>query len=325
MPVIALGTAADTNKSSEETTEVAVIEAIKLGYRHFDTASDLQLGLVKSIEELFITSKLWPTNNFPHLVLPALQKSLQKFNACTLTVRGAVQNGTGEDPVPKSKQYLELYLIHWPISVKPVDWETPYTEDLITTFDLRGVWKGMEECQKLGLAKSIGVSNFTCKKLEDLLSFATIPPSVNQVEMNPAWHQKKLKEIYDAKGIIITAFSPLGAKGASWGSNVVMGSEILKEIAEAHGRTIAQNLIKKQFNKQQATFIFYIICRCALDGLYEQGVTIAAKSYNKDKMKQNLEIFDWSLTRDDHEKINQIPHIRINNGPVVFVANLWDG
>jgi len=59
--------------------------------------------------------------------------------------------------------------------------------------------------------------------------------------------------------------------------------------------------------------------------LYEQGVTIAAKSYNKDKMKQNLEIFDWSLTRDDHEKINQIPHIRINNGPVVFVANLWDG
>ncbi|KHN05967.1 NAD(P)H-dependent 6'-deoxychalcone synthase [Glycine soja] len=182
MPVIALGTAADTNKSSEETTEVAVIEAIKLGYRHFDTASDLQLGLVKSIEELFITSKLWPTNNFPHLVLPALQKSLQ------------------------------------------------------------GVWKGMEECQKLGLAKSIGVSNFTCKKLEDLLSFATIPPSVNQVEMNPAWHQKKLKEIYDAKGIIITAFSPLGAKGASWGSNVVMGSEILKEIAEAHGRTIAQVL-----------------------------------------------------------------------------------
>jgi len=65
--------------------------------------------------------------------------------------------------------------------VKPGDWETPYSEELITTFDLKGVWKAMEECQKLGLAKSIGVSNFTCKKLEDLLSFATIPPSVNQV------------------------------------------------------------------------------------------------------------------------------------------------
>lgn len=91
MPVIAFGTAADTNKSSAETTKLAVIEAIKLGYTHFDTASiygseealgeaiaeALQLGLIKSREELFITSKLWLTDNFPHLVLPALQKSLQ--------------------------------------------------------------------------------------------------------------------------------------------------------------------------------------------------------------------------------------------------------
>jgi len=78
-------------------------------------------------------------------------------------------------------EYLDLYLIHWPISVQPGDWQPPYSEEVITTFDLKGVWTAMEECQKLGLAKSIGVSNFTCKKLEDLLSFATIPPSVNQV------------------------------------------------------------------------------------------------------------------------------------------------
>jgi diketogulonate reductase-like aldo/keto reductase len=57
----------------------------------------------------------------------------------------------------------------------------PYPEELVTTFDLKGVWKAMEECQKLGLTKSIGVSNFTRKKLDDLLSFAIIPPSVNQV------------------------------------------------------------------------------------------------------------------------------------------------
>ncbi|ESW17609.1 hypothetical protein PHAVU_007G253700 [Phaseolus vulgaris] len=296
MPVIALGTAADTNESSAETTKVAVIEAIKLGYTHFDTASvygseealgeaiaeALQLGLIKSREELFITSKLWLTHNFPHLVLPALHKSLQRLKL----------------------EYLDLYLIHWPISVQPGDWQPPYSEEVITTFDLKGVWTAMEECQKLGLAKSIGVSNFTCKKLEDLLSFATIPPSVNQVEMNPAWHQKKLREFCEAKGIIITAFSPLGAKGASWGSNEVMDSEILKKIAQAHGRTIAQ---------------------VSLRWLYEQGVSIAVKSYNKERMKQNLEIFDWSLTRDDHEKINHINQIRVNNGPVVFFANLWDG
>ncbi|KAK7278904.1 hypothetical protein RJT34_23943 [Clitoria ternatea] len=296
IPVIALGTAAETNKNGEETTKLAVIEAIKLGYRHFDTASiygseealgdaiaeALQLGLIKSRDELFITTKLWLTNNFPHLVLPALQKSLQTLKL----------------------DYLDLYLVHWPISVKPGDWETPYGEELITTFDLKGVWAAMEECQKIGLTKSIGVSNFTCKKLENLLSFASIPPSVNQVEMNPACHQKKLKEYCDSKDIIITAFSPLGAKGASWGSNAVMDSKILKEIAEAHGKTIAQ---------------------VSLRWLYEQGVTIAVKSYNKERLKQNLEIFDWSLTKEDHEKINQIQQIRVNNGPVVFVPDLWDG
>ena len=83
-----------------------------------------------------------------------------------------------------------------------------------------------------------------------------------------------------------------------------MDSEILKKIAQAHGRTIAQ---------------------VSLRWLYEQGVSIAVKSYNKERMKQNLEIFDWSLTRDDHEKINHINQIRVNNGPVVFFANLWDG
>lgn len=295
MPVIAFGTAAVTNNDGE-ITKVAVIEAIKSGYRHFDTASiygseealgeaveeALQLGLIGSRDELFITSKLWVTNNFPHLVLPALQKSLQTMKL----------------------EYLDLYLIHWPISVKPGNWELPYAEELITTFDLKGVWTAMEECQKLGLAKSIGVSNFTRKKLEDLLSFAIIPPSVNQVEMNPVWHQKKLKEYCEAKGIIITAFSPLGAKGANWGSNEVMDSEILKQIAEEHGKNIAQ------------------VC---LRWLYEQGVTMAVKSYNKERMKQNLEIFDWSLTKDDHEKIDQIKQIRVNNGPVVFIPNLWDG
>ncbi|WJX17626.1 3''-deamino-3''-oxonicotianamine reductase [Trifolium repens] len=295
MPVIAFGTAAVTNNDGE-ITKLAVIEAIKSGYRHFDTAliygseealgeaiaEALELGLIQSRDELFITSKLWLTDNFPHLVLPALQKSLQNLKL----------------------EYLDLYLIHFPISVKPGNWEMPYPEEIITTFDFKGVWKAMEECQKLGLTKSIGVSNFTCKKLDDLLSFAIIPPSVNQVEMNPVWHQKKLKEYCEAKGIIITAFSPLGAKGASWGTNDVMDSEILKEIAEKHGKTIAQ------------------VC---LRWLYEQGVTMAVKSYDKERMKQNLEIFDWSLTKDDHEKIDKMKQIRVNNGPVVFIPNLWDG
>jgi len=73
--------------------------------------------------------------------------------------------------------------------------------------------------------------------------------------MNPVWHQKKLKEYCEAKGVIITAFSPLGAKGASWGSNEVMDSEILKQIAEEHGKNVAQvtilsfnQLVELEFN-----------------------------------------------------------------------------
>ncbi|KAG4946772.1 hypothetical protein JHK87_042779 [Glycine soja] len=255
MPVIGFGTA---SMSPPSTTRVAVLEAIKLGYRHFDTASiygseqplgeaiaeALQLGLIGSRDELFITSKLWCTDNFS--------------SSCS-------SSSTENTP--------------------PGDWEFPYPEEAVTSFDLKGVWKAMEECQKLGLTKCIGVSNFSCNKLENLLSFATIPPSINQVEMNPTWQQKKLKEYCQAKGIIITAYSPLGSTGCMWGSDNVVDNELLKEIAMAHGKSSAQ---------------------VSLRWLYELGVTIAVKSYNKERMKQNLEIFDWSLNKYDNEKIDQV-------------------
>ncbi|KAK7411618.1 hypothetical protein VNO78_03053 [Psophocarpus tetragonolobus] len=295
MPVIALGTA---SLSPSNVTKGAVLEALKIGYRHFDTASiygseqaigeaiaeALQLGIIASRDELFITSKLWCSDNFPHLVLPALQKTLDSLKV----------------------KYLDLYLIHWPIAVKPGNWGFPYPEEAIAPFDLEGVWKVMEECQKQGLTKSIGVSNFSCKKLENLLSFATIPPSVNQVEMNPTWQQKKLREYCQAKGIIITAYSPLGAVGCMWGSNNVVDNKLLKEIAKAHGKSFAQ------------------VC---LRWLYELGVTFAVKSYHNERMKQNLEIFDWSLTKDDFEKIDQIKQHRVNKDMVAtkFIADLWEG
>ncbi|KAL2327347.1 hypothetical protein Fmac_020774 [Flemingia macrophylla] len=295
MPVIGLGTA--PSPSTTDAVRVAILEAIKLGYRHFDTASlygsehplgeaiaeALQLGLIKSRDELFITSKLWCTDNFPHLVFHALQKTLESLKL----------------------EYLDLYLIHWPIAVKPGNWNIPYPEEALTTFDLKGVWQAMEECQKLGLTKCIGVSNFSCKKLENLLSFASIPPSVNQVELNPTWQQKKLRAYCQEKGIIITAYSPLGAPGAIWGSNNVMDNQLLKEIAVTHGKSLAQ---------------------VSLRWLYEIGVTIAVKSYNKERMKQNLEIFDWSLTKNDYEKIDQIEQQQItNNRPAKFIEDLWDG
>lgn len=121
--------------------------------------------------------------------------------------------------------------------------------------------------------------------------------------MNLAWQQKKLREFCSENGIVITAFSPL-RKGASKGANEVMENEMLKEIAEAHGKTIAQ---------------------VSLRWLYEQGVTFVPKSYDKGRMNQNLQIFDWKLTKQDLQKISEIYQNRLINGPTKPQLNdLWD-
>ncbi|KAG6680617.1 hypothetical protein I3842_13G051500 [Carya illinoinensis] len=300
MPVIGFGTAADSNDALIS----AVLEAIKLGYRHFDTASvygseqalgeaiaeALRLGLVGSRDELFITSKLWPSDAHADLVGLALQKSIRALQL----------------------EYLDLYLIHWPISVTPGKSVVPFNEQDLMPMDFGSVWAAMEECQRLGLTKSIGVSNFSCKKLENLLSTATIPPSVNQVEMSPVWQQKKLTEFCKPNGIIVTAFSPLGASGSSWGTNHVMENETLKEIAKTRGKTVAQ------------------VC---LRWVYEQGVAPIVKSYNKGRLKENLQIFDWALSEDDSNKIGQIKQHRMMlkedlvsaRGPYKSIEELWDG
>ncbi|PSR98743.1 Non-functional NADPH-dependent codeinone reductase [Actinidia chinensis var. chinensis] len=291
MPVLGLGTAIFPPVASEIVVR-AVLQAIELGFRHFDTASVYQtepalgeaieeairLGLVKSRDELFITSKLWCSDCHAQLVI----------------------------------ECLDLYLIHWPLSMKPGAYEYPPKAEDLLPMDYKSVWVAMEECQRLGLTKSIGVSNFSCKKLDHLLAFATIPPAVNQVELNPYWQQKKLIDHCKANGITVAAFSPLGAAGTSWGSSRVLESEVLKEIAEAKGKTVAQVCLRWE---------------------YEQGIGIVVKSYNKERIKQNLEIFDWALSDEESKKIGEIPQSRRHsgeeflflNGPFKTIEELWDG
>ncbi|MBA0669718.1 hypothetical protein Goklo_029227 [Gossypium klotzschianum] len=253
MPVVGFGTASEIVEGSDffTVTKQAVLQAIKLGYRHFDTASlygseqplgeaiveALSLGLIKSRNELFITSKLWCTQAYGDLVLPALKTSLHS------------------------------------------------------------VWAAMEDCQRLGLTKSIGLSNFTCKKVADVLSIAKIPPVVNQVELNPLWQQKKLKDFCHGNGILLQAYSPLGAVGTKWGSNRVME------------------------------------CEVCLRWAYEEGVILIVKSFNAERMKQNLEIMDWSLSEDELKMIQHIPQSRgiqaeafvSENCPFKTLEELWDG
>ncbi|XP_054818093.1 non-functional NADPH-dependent codeinone reductase 2-like [Prosopis cineraria] len=287
MPVIGLGTGAF--QIPGEVTKMAVLEAIKAGYRHFDTASlygteqplgeaieeALKLGLVGSRDELFITSKLWFIDAHPDRVVPALQKSLWLLKL----------------------EYLDLYLIHMPFSAKPESDGLFPSKENIAPLDMKGVWSAMEDCKKLGLAKSIGVSNFPVRTLESLLPVAAIHPCLNQVEMNPTCQQMELREYCKEKGILITAYSPLGAPGTRWGNNRILDNEILTDIAKSHGKSVAQ---------------------VALRWLYEQGVGFIAKSYSKERMKQNLEIFDWSLTENDLDKISQVKQIRLNQENPVF-------
>ncbi|KAL5554432.1 hypothetical protein UlMin_041833 [Ulmus minor] len=277
MPVIGMGTSSDP-PADAETTKAALIEAIKAGYRHFDTAfaygsekhlgeaiaEALRLGLINSREDLFITSKLWPTFADRDLVVPAIKMSLSNLQL----------------------DYIDLYLVHWPVKLSQEVKGMPVEKEHVQPLDVKSVWEGMEECKKLGLTKGIGVSNFSCRMLDELLSVAKIPPAVNQVEMSPAWQQKQLREFCKEKGIHITAYSPLGASGTRWGDNRVIASDVLEEIAKAKGKTTAQ---------------------ISLRWVHEQGVSLVGKSYNKDRMKQNLDIFDWSLTEEEQKEISQLP------------------
>ncbi|KAL0304973.1 UNVERIFIED_CONTAM: Deoxymugineic acid synthase 1, partial [Sesamum calycinum] len=131
--------------------------------------------------------------------------------------------------------YVDLYLIHWPLSARPGKMEYPIKAEDFVAMDIESVWAAMEECQRMGLTKAIGVSNFTCKKLQQILATAKIQPAVNQVEVNVCWQQKKLIEFCKEKGIVVVAYSSLGSVGTFYGTNRITGSEVLKQIAKAKG------------------------------------------------------------------------------------------
>ncbi len=155
----------------------AVITAIEAGYRHIDGAhfygneAEYGAGIKAKIgdgtvkrEDLFVVSKLWGNAHHPDCVLPAIKKTLADLGL----------------------EYLDLYLIHWPIGLQPGGEKIPLEKDgnwlIDNETDLADTWKQMEELVRLGLTKSIGVSNFNKRQIEDILKIATIPPANNQVK-----------------------------------------------------------------------------------------------------------------------------------------------
>lgn len=280
MPILGLG----TWKSKPGEVYQAVLWAIEAGYRHIDCAAiynnekevgkalqkAFQEGLVKR-EEMFITSKLWNSSHRREDVKPALKQTLKDLQL----------------------DYLDLYLIHWPISFKSGVGFAEIRKDFYTYSDvpLAQTWAAMEEVKTKGLAKHIGVSNFNISKLEEILKDCAEKPEMNQVEMHPYLPQENLVNFCRSNGMQLTAYSPLGSGDRASAAKkpnepVLLKDEIIVGLAEKHHCSAAQILIAYSIHR---------------------GIVVIPKSINQERIKQNLEALDIKLDEGDMEKLTAIP------------------
>ncbi|XP_020295785.1 1,5-anhydro-D-fructose reductase-like, partial [Pseudomyrmex gracilis] len=259
--------------------ERAVKDAIDLGYRHIDTAffygnekeigkaicEKIQDGIVKR-EDLFVTTKLWNNTHKKELVVPTCKQSLTNLGL----------------------DYIDLYLVHWPFAFKEGDnmWPQDDNGKLIESdTDYLETWKGMEECVRQGLTRSIGISNFNSEQITRLLKSAKIAPVNNQVEVNININQEKLVDFCKEHNITVTGYSPLGQPGNSSGVANQLDNPVILQIAQKYNKTPAQ---------------------IALRYVYQNGVAPIPKSVTKSRIKENMEIFDFSLTNDEINAIRKL-------------------
>ncbi|WP_275433542.1 aldo/keto reductase [Priestia flexa] len=222
--------------------------AINAGYKSIDTAKiyENEEGVGQAIkeagvprEDLFITTKVWNADQGYESTLEAFETSLNKLGL----------------------DYLDLYLIHWPVEGKYKD-----------------TWRALEKLYKDGKVKAIGVSNFQIHHLEDLMKDAEIKPMVNQVELHPLLTQVELRDFCKKDDIQIEAWSPL-AQGE------LLDNAVLKEIADKHGKSTAQVILRWD--------------------LQSEIVTIP-KSIKEHRIVENASIFDFELSQEDMAKINEL-------------------
>lgn len=304
MPALGLG----TWKSEPDEVYRAVRSALEVGYRHIDCAAAYQNeeGVGRALADAFeagdvrrkdvwITSKLWNDSHAPKHVRPALETSLRKLQL----------------------DYLDLYLIHWPVALRHGTDLPDGPEDFIplSEIPLESTWEAMLKVCDEDLARAVGVSNFSQKKIEQVRDATGEIPAVNQIELHPYLQQNALVAACKKLGVAVTAYSPLGSPDSAQmlgrdDDVLLIEHPTIVDIADAHGATPGQILIA------------WALAR---------GTSVIPKSVHPKRIEENWKARKVTLTDEDMTAIEALDiHQRKIDGRFWFVGEtyspktLWD-
>jgi D-xylose reductase len=250
-------------------------------------------GLVKR-EELFIVSKLWQTFHDREQVEPICKKQLEDWGV----------------------DYFDLYLIHFPVALKYVDPKTRYPpgwfvdgESKIehSNASLQSTWEAFEELKSKGLAKSIGVSNYSGALLLDMFTYAKTKPATLQIEHHPYYVQPYLIELAKQHGIKVTAYSSFGPQSfiecdmkIAADTPLLFDHPVIKKISEAHSKTPAQVLLRWST---------------------QRGISVIPKSNSANRLAQNLDVTSFDLKDNEIQQISELDKNLKFNAPTN--VSLW--
>ena len=258
--------------------------ALKFGYRHIDCARfyqnevevgqgiarALQEGIVKR-EEIFVTSKIWNTDHAPKHAKASIEQSLKDLQL----------------------DYLDLLLVHWPVNWKKVGdevWEptNPETGHMLHELDehvasVKLCWEAMEDAADKGLVRSLGVSNFSTKQLDELFSYARIRPVVHQFEIHPYFQQDELIAYCKSHDLRVEAYCPLGNRPNV--PDTPLDDPVIHELGKKYNKTPGQIVLRW--------------------GIQHSGV-ILPRTNNPARLRENFNIFDFELSQEDMAKIKEL-------------------